>query len=164
MPRRLALALVLTVSIASLALAACGDNNGSNGTPTAGTPSSPPTETASTPATGPTSGVPELGQEPIFWRVCEGFPAIEAGAPCKIVFRVTNGYNEDSLPVQATISTTEVIEFEAMRVAPAGGDDKGTFYAITIELPRDGSWQITATAGLDAVTLDVDVSAAAIAP
>ncbi|MEX2158495.1 MAG: hypothetical protein WEB04_03755 [Dehalococcoidia bacterium] len=166
MPRRLALALLLAFSIAALALAACGDDNGSSGSPTTATPSatsSVPVETASPLTAVPTSSeVPERGEAPIFWRVCEGFPELAVGAPCKIVFRVTNGYNADVLPVVAAISTTEAtVEFEAMRVAPAGGDDKGTFYAVTIELPRQGRYHVTATAGAGAVTLDVDVSGSA---
>jgi hypothetical protein len=105
--------------------------------------------------------VPERGEAPIFWRVCPGFPELEVGTPCKVVFRVTNGYNEDFLPIEAAISITEAtLSFEAMRVVPGGEDDKGTFYAVTIDFPRQGRYAVTATAGSDAVTLDVDVASA----
>ena len=166
MPRRFAFALLLALSITTLALAACGDDDESSGSPATGTPSatsSAPVETVVPVTAGPTSSeVPERGEAPIFWRVCPGFPELETGTPCKIVFRVTNGYNGDTLPIEAAISTTEAkITFEAARVVPGGEDDKGTFYAVTLDFPRQGLYHVTATAGSDAVTLDVDVSGSA---
>lgn len=157
-------ALLLTLSM--LAFAACGDGNGAStpaGRPTAtvapSTPARGPTETvaSSTPTTAP--GTPsEGGADPVFWRTADGFVSVAAGAEYKIVFRITNGFEEDTLLVVANrVAGGQPIEFRANKVLPVGGDAPGAFYPITITLPQPGRWELVVMAGADEVTIPVDV-------
>ena len=157
-----ALALLIAVPIAASLLLACGDDNGYDGaTPTGPAPSATATgeEPTLPPGADATPGENELGQAPIFWRTLDKFETLTAGQEYKIVFRVTNGYAEDTLPIEATAATgTAGVTFEAARTTPEGEEDKGTFYSVNIVLPEEGSWQLTARAGAGEVTVDVEVA------
>ena len=161
-----ALALLIAIPIAASLLLACGDDNGyGDATPTG--PDTTATATALAtgeeptlpPGTDATPGENELGEAPIFWRTLDKFESLAAGEEYKIVFRVTNGYAEDTLPIEATAATgTASVTFEAARTTPEGEEDKGTFYSVNIVLPEEGSWQLTARAGAAEVTVDVEVA------
>jgi hypothetical protein len=155
-------ALILGAAMSLTVAAACdgyGDNGDATATPgatstVAGAPTPAPTGDAS----GESLDLPnESGEEPIFWRTSDEFASVQAGEAYKVVLRVTNGYAEESLPLTATRGGASV-DFEAMRATPAGADDEGTYYVVSLVFPQEGSWQLTAAAGPDDATVTVDVA------
>ncbi|MDZ4278893.1 MAG: hypothetical protein U1B78_07120 [Dehalococcoidia bacterium] len=152
-----------TLALAALAaalLAACDDDDDY----------SPTTDGAQPEATQPVDGgatddsvaLPsEMGEEPIFWRTADGFSSLSVGEPYKVVFRITNGYEADTLLVTATPSGGgDPIEFEASRVEPAGPDEPGAYYTFGLELPEEGGWNVTIAAGDDSTSIPVKPSPA----
>jgi len=146
--------LLLTTALLSLlALAACGDGNGygdsdDNVAPTA-------TAIVATPTPFPT----EAGADPVFWRTTDNFASLAAGTEYKVVFRITNGFAEQTLTVAADrIAGGQPIEFEGNLVTPVGGEASGSYYPVTILLPQPGAWELTVQAGADEVTIPVDVA------
>lgn len=106
----------------------------------------------------------EEGEAPVFWRTADGFESLRAGEPYKVLLRVTNGYQEVTLPITARCLDCAqedlVVEFEASRVEPGGEEEPGSFYPFNLELPQPGAWQITVLAGDDEVNLQVEAGPA----
>ena len=145
---------LLLVSLTLALVVACGGGDDEQPAPSA----TPGSDGERTPEASSTPGA-ELGEEPIFWRTLDGFRSVRAGEGYKIVLRITNGYDEETLPVVARTETgTGIIDFDAGRVEPGEGEAPGTFYTFNLELPRPGRWQVTVTAGLDEATMTVDVA------
>ena len=99
----------------------------------------------------------ELGEAPIFYAPLDGFESLRAGEPYKVLFRITNGYDEETLRIVARRGTGgEAIEFEALRAEPVGEEERpGTCYPFNLELPQPRTWQVTVFAGADEVTFPV---------
>lgn len=137
-------------------LAACGGGGGKPA-PTATTTA----EAAGTPTAGATTQPNEAGTAPIFWRTTDNFRSLQAGQAgtgYKVVFRITNGYSEQTLRITARrVAGGQSLEFEAGRVQVGGGDRPGSYYATNILLPQPGRWDLTVVAGGDQVTIPVDV-------
>lgn len=135
----------------TLALAACGSSSKPAPSSTA--------QPSVTPATSPTapSTASEAGETPIFWRTADGFASLEAGVGYKVVFRITNGYAEPALSIMAVPEDGGASEqFEAQQVQPGAGEAAGSYYAINIDLPRPGRWQLTVVAGADQATIHIE--------
>ena len=148
---RTAIVLIVVLALAvPLAFACSDDDEPSADEPTA---TAPPLETPSPQATDSTEG----GRDPIYWRTLDNFRTVREGEPYKVVLRVTNGYTEDVLPIEAATTTgAGALTFEAMRV-DAPGEGKGTFYTVNLEFPRQGRYEVTFTAGDDAVSTEINV-------
>ena len=157
MPLTLHTRTVALFAIGSLALllAACGDGGGNGGEPTANSVIAAPTIENTGDGTGRQAN--ELGEAPIFYAPLDGFESLRAGEPYKVLFRITNGYDEETLRIVARRGTGgEAIEFEALRAEPVGEEERpGTFYPFNLELPQPGTWQVTVFAGADEVTFSV---------
>ena len=93
----------------------------------------------------------------MFYGTLDEFETLLVGEPYKLLFRITNGYEEETLRIVARRGTGgEVIEFEALRAEPVGEEERpGTFYPFNLELPQPGTWQVTVFAGADEVTFPV---------
>ena len=93
----------------------------------------------------------------MFYGTLDEFETLLAGEPYKVLFRITNGYDEETLRIVARRGTGgEAIEFEALRAEPVGEEERpGTFYPFNLELPQLGTWQVTVFAGADEVTFPV---------
>jgi hypothetical protein len=157
-PSPLRIVLLLAATLLALTIAgACDDDekstsDGASPTPETTTPG--PTDAAS----GDSLDLPfETGEDPIFWRTSDQFASVQAEQSYKLVLRVTNGYQEDSLSLTAERGGASV-EFEARRATPVGADDAGSYYVVSLVFPQAGSWQLTATAGADQATVPVDVA------
>ncbi|MCH8993716.1 MAG: hypothetical protein IH959_01960, partial [Chloroflexi bacterium] len=94
MPRTLHTRAVALFAIGSvtLLLAACGDGGGNGGEPTANDVIAAPTIDDTGDDTGRQAN--ELGEAPIFYAPLDGFESLRAGEPYKVLFRITNGYDE----------------------------------------------------------------------
>ena len=80
----------------------------------------------------------------------------------KVVLRVTNGYDEETLTVLAERGDGgDSLDFTASRAEPIGAEDPGSFYVFDLELPRPGAWEVTVRAGDDEATISVRVQPAA---
>lgn len=160
-PRTLHIRAVALFAVGSLALlfAACGGSDGNGGEPTAVT-----TAASTIDNTGDDTGRQsnELGEAPIFYAPLDGFESLRAGEPYKVLFRITNGYAEETLRIAATHDATgETVEFEALRAEPVGEDDRpGTFYPVNLDLPEAGTWQVTILAGEADASFSVEVAPA----
>lgn len=149
--RRCAYGLALLVMIA---LVAC-DGNESDGKPTA-------TEAVATEAAAtstPPLLVSEAGETPIFWRTADDFASLRAGVQYKVLFRITNGYEEQTLVVVAEQKPgrTGAVEFEAGRADPAGEEAPGSYYPLGLMLPNAGRWIVIVRAGDDMVSFSIEV-------
>lgn len=145
----------LLALLALLSAAACGGSGGAKptATPTA-TPQAPTTPAATTAAPN------EAGIAPFYWRTEDGFRSLRAGGDTgyKVVFRITNGYAEDTLRITAKrVAGGQSLGFEAGRVQVGGGDRPGSYYATNILLPQPGRWDLTVVAGEDEITIPVEV-------
>jgi hypothetical protein len=144
------------LACAALALTvACGGGGGAKKTPAGATPG---TE-------APTAVTSERGTDPIFWRTEDNFASLEIGQPYKTLFRITNGYAEPTLTVEATCRScspaqSQTITFDGQQAQPVGGDAPGTYYPANITLPYAGEWEIRVAAGADSATILVVVSGA----
>ena len=156
--------LTVLFALSTLALfAACDGEDGSGAGPTpsaTAVATEPPTATTDATRT-PAAPASEAGEEPVFWRTTDQFASLRAGEGYKVVFRITNGYAEDTLSIVAEPEGGEALEIGAGRVEPLGEPDPGTFYAVNIELPQPGRWQLTVLAGQDAVVIPVEAGPAA---
>lgn len=148
--------------LALTVLAACGSGSDNGGEPAANQPEATAEGPARTPdePLGPT---PETGSAPISWRTEDQFQSLRAGEPYKVLFRVTSGYDEETLRIVAEClscrgaAQPEAMEFEASRAEPAGPEDAGSFYPFNLTLPQPGTWQVTVVAGGDEATITVQV-------
>ncbi|OGO51097.1 MAG: hypothetical protein A2148_06990 [Chloroflexi bacterium RBG_16_68_14] len=159
--RTLRLSSVVALALLGLALlAACGDGGEDGAQPPAGGPTATEEEAGRTPDAARTPAS-EAGEAPVFWRTVDNFASLRAGEGYKVVFRVTNGYEEEALPIVAEPEGGgPEVEFEASRVEPGGEEAPGSYYAMNLELPEPGRWQITVSAGDDEATFTVEVKPA----
>ena len=97
----------------------------------------------------------EGGLEPIYWRTRDSFQSLVAGEPYKVVVRVTDGFEEESLVVTATGDAGEDVTFTAKRTEVGEGEDPGSYYAFDLILPEAGIWQVTTNAGTVEITIEV---------
>ncbi|MGB2695884.1 MAG: hypothetical protein WBD55_11980 [Dehalococcoidia bacterium] len=136
---------------AGASLVACDGGSGAARTPA-------PTSTAgSVGGPKPTStGLSEGGVAPIFWRTIDGFQSVRADEPYKVVLRITSGFDAATLTVVAQPDEGDALEFEAGRVEPVG-EEEGSFYTFTLNLPEPGKWTVTAMAGDADGSVQVDV-------
>ena len=135
-------------------LAACGGGGGGTyeTTPTAAVQSEP-TSTPSEPIVPPS----EAGEAPLFWRTEDRFASLQAGKGYKVLFRITNGYNAEMLRITAEPEGGGApLELQANRAQPAGTEEPGSYYPLTLDLPAPGRWQLTVFAGDDEVTIPVE--------
>ena len=110
---------------------------------------------------GPSPERVEAGQAPIYWRTQDNFQTLRVGEPYKVVLRVTNGYDEETLGIGAfPEGSDDGIGFTANRVDPIGPEGPGSFYVFNLELPP-GTWVLTVGAGGDEATITVEVKPAA---
>ena len=146
---------LFAVGSLALLLAACGGGGGNGGEPTATAEAAPTIDDTVRQAN-------ELGEAPIFYAALDGFESLRAGEPYKVLFRITNGYDEDTLRIVATHDATgETVEFEALRAEPLGEEERpGTFYPVNLDLPEAGIWQVTIVAGEADASFSVDVGPA----
>ena len=146
---------LFAVGSLALLLTACGDGGGNGGEPTATAVAAPNIDDTIRQAG-------ELGEAPIFYAPLDGFESLRAGEPYKVLFRITNGYDEDTLRIVATHDATgETVEFEALRAEPLGEDERpGTFYPVNLDLPEAGTWQLTILAGEADASFSVEVAPA----
>lgn len=163
--RYTALGLALLALLASSALAACNGGNG-DVEPTATEPE------ATAPAATATPDLPrnafEQGEAPIFWQpLDEGFESLRVGEPYKVLFRVTSGYAERTLPITIECSDCAEpvpggkLEFEPLLAEPVGEEAPGSYYPFSLDLPQPGTWVLTVTAGGDTASITVEVKPAA---
>ena len=156
------------LGLALLALAMLAACNGGNGDvePTATEPE------ATGSAAMPTAELPrnafEQGKAPIFWQpLDEGFESLRVGVPYKVLFRVTSGYAERTLPI--TVECPDCaepvpggrLEFEPLLAEPTGEEAPGSYYPFSLDLPQSGTWVVTVTAGDDTASITVEVKPAA---
>lgn len=176
MSRSLKLLACALASVALLAVAAaCGDSGGSSPNPTATlerpATSTTPGATSTTPAQSTpiatAAGVPnESGEAPIFYRTADDFASVVAGQQYKMLLRITNGYAEPTITVDAVCTTcrspneTPTATLSGFNVTPVGEDAPGSYYPVDVRLPRAGHWELTVQAGADQVTIPVDAKAA----
>lgn len=142
--------VVILISIAALAMAvACSDSDTADDLPVV-TPTS-----EETPAIRAEN---EQGEAPIFWRTTDPVDALPAGLAWKVVFRITNGYEEESLRILAQPEAGGPdVEFEASKVDPGDLEPPGAYYAFSLDLPEPGPWQVTVLAGDDQVIIPIEV-------
>ncbi len=151
-----------TFALALLALtlfAAC-DGGDKDIEPTATGPEATTEEGTRTPDESLTPAS-ETGEAPIFWRTVDNFESLRVGEPYKVLFRITNGYEEDTLSVAAFLEgSDDELQFEANRAEPEGEEAPGSYYPAILELPQPGTWQVIVVAGDDEVTIAVQVGPA----
>jgi hypothetical protein len=100
----------------------------------------------------------EQGEAPIFWRTTDPFESLPAGAGSKVVFRITNGYEEETLRIVAQPDAGgPAVEFEAAKVDPGDIEPPGAYYALNLDLSEPGAWQVTVLAGDDQVIIPFEV-------
>ena len=150
---------VLPFLLVLLVLAACGDGDANDLEPTASELTA--TAVGGTPTVDTRTAASERGQEPVFWRTTDQFASLRAGEGYKVIFRVTNGYAEDTLSIVAEPEGGEALEIVASRVQPGEGEGPGAFYAVNIDLPQHGRWQLTVMAGEDEVVIPVEAGPSA---
>ena len=147
------------LSLALLALtvgAACGGGSGDDiAEPTATEP-----QATATPGESPRSDT-ELGEAPVFWQPQDKeFQSLRAGEPYKVLFRMTSGYDEETLRIVAERNPGQsgMVEFEAFRSEPTGEEAPGSYYPVSLDLPKPGRWVVTVLAGDDTVSFTVQVA------
>ncbi len=148
---------VVALALLALALvAACGNGDEGGDQPSAAEPTATAEEAARTPTVTPR--LSEMGEAPVFYGTEDGFESLQAGEPYKVLFRITSGYQEETLRIVAEPEAGgDALEFEALRSEPKGEEAPGSYYPVTIELPEPGTWRLTVFAGEDEVTISVQV-------
>lgn len=142
------LAALLLLIVATVSFVACGEGE------SADAPDEP--EPTADLVAGPDVG--EIATGPVYWRTQDGFESLTANQPYKVVARVTNGYAEPTLRIVAEpFGAGESEEFQATRATPTGPDADGAYYVFSLDLPAEGSWQISAYVSLEPVTVLVEV-------
>ena len=107
----------------------------------------------------------EQGTAPIFWQpLDEEFKPLRAGEPYRLLFRVTSGYSEETIRIVAECSTcpdgTARVEFEPLRAESVGPEAPGAYYPLSLDLPQPGNWVLTVVAGINAISIQVEVKPA----
>jgi hypothetical protein len=132
----------------ALAIAACGEGESAD----APDPDGPTADLVAD------SDVAEIPTDPVYWRTQDGFESLTANQPYKVVARVTNGYAEPTLRIVAEpYGPGESEEFQATLATPGGPDAEGSYYVFSLDLPAEGSWQISAYVAPQPVTVLVTV-------
>ena len=108
----------------------------------------------------PPSAISESGTAPVFWRTTDEFASLREGEPYKVLFRITGGFDEESLRIDAVPAAGERLELEPSRADAGNAEDSGSYYPLTLELPAPGDWQLTVFAGDDEVAIAVQALAA----
>jgi hypothetical protein len=170
MKRHVCLApLGLALIALSISLAACGGGGGSKPSaatettsPSTAVSSATPAQTASDATTTPTPGSPnEGGSAPVYYRTSDNFASIVADQPYKVLFRVTNGYAEQSLTVVADCTDCpagpDEQTFVGQMATPGAGEAAGSYYPTNITLPYAGHWEIAVLATPDRVVIPIEV-------
>ncbi|MEX0786031.1 MAG: hypothetical protein WD939_05290 [Dehalococcoidia bacterium] len=153
--------LIVGLSAASLLVACDGDEGGSDAEVATATSESATATTQAEEGTATMARpVSEAGEAPVFYRTQDGFATLRANEPYKVLFRITNGYAEDTLSVSLEREGQEGIELETSRVEPQGEDLPGSYYPTNVELPEAGRWVIVVTAGEDIVEIPVEAGPA----
>jgi hypothetical protein len=161
--RRAALGLALLALLALTVLAACNGGNG-DVEPTATEPEA--TASAATATAEQPRNAFEQGTAPIFWQPLDKeFKSLRAGVPYRLLFRVTSGYSEETIRIVAECSTcpdgTARVEFEPLRAESVGPEAPGSYYPLSLDLPQPGNWVLTVVAGINAISIQVEVKPAA---
>lgn len=144
------IAFVLLAAVLMLGVA-CGDSD------------SQPVDATSTPEPNETEiprAANEGGEPPIFWRTTDDFASVRAGEPYKIVFRITGGYDEEtiSLSIGREGSDQKNLIWPE-RVEAGDGELLGSYY-VTSLLLSEGTKFLTIVAGDDTATIQFDVAEA----
>jgi len=155
--RHYRLLTALAICGAFLLITSCGSGDYDDTTATG-------TSSEATAARGPNEG----GDAPIFWRTADDFASVVVGQPYTVLFRVTNGYDAETLDVMAscfvcgTPGQTQSVTFQGQNSPPfpEGSDLPGSYYPMNIVLPSDGQWQLFVGAGADEVNIVVVVAPA----
>jgi len=136
---------------ASLALGiACG--NGDDGA--TGATSTPQPDATDVPRTDN-----EGGEPPIFWRTADDFASVRADESYKVLLRITNGYDEETISLVAVRKGDgEEIQITSDRAEPEGGDLPGSYYPTSLLLPEAGTWELTIVAGDDEAMVQFEVA------
>lgn len=154
------LAATLAPALLTLALFAACDN-GNDGAPEIDTADPAAEATVPTPEESLTLPL-ETGEEPVYWRTEDNFQSVRADEPYKVVLRITNGYDGETLAISAfPEGSDDGWGFTANRVDPVGPEDPGSFYVFDLELQQPGRWQLTVGVGGDEAYITVEVKAAA---
>ena len=144
-------AFVLLAAVLMLGVA-CGDSN------------SQPVDATSTAEPNATD-VPrtdnEGGEPPIFWRTTDDFASVRVDEFYKIVFRITGGYEEDTISlITAITGSDEENGIIVDRVEAGDGELLGSYYVTSLLLSEPGTWELTIVAGEDRATVQFDVAEA----
>jgi hypothetical protein len=142
--------------LALIVVAACGGGSGDDIEPTA----TEPQAATATPGESPRSDT-EMGEAPIFWQPQdEEFQSLRAGEPYKVLFRITGDYDAETLRIVAEqkVGRSGAEEFEAFLSEPTGEEAPGSYYPVSLDLPKPGRWIVTVLAGDDMVSFTVQVA------
>jgi len=161
MTRSISLALCLVAGL--VAFTACGDDGDSGGSPT-NEPTTEATEPVE-PTTQPGATEPSLetegGEPPVFWRTADDFESLVTGEAYKVLFRVTNGYAEETITIDAVQQDGPGdLVLTSYLSQPVGEDLPGSYYPTFLQFGSPGTWELTVHAGEDDVTLTVEVAEA----
>lgn len=163
-PQRLRLRSLAAAAAGLLAIsafAACSSGSSFNVEPTA-TALAPSEQQIATPAAAAPRLDDELGLAPVFWRTLDQFDSLRADEPYKVVLRVTNGYEEETIRIMAEheLNAGEALEFEASLAEPVGQEGPDAFYPFNVDLPESGDWILTVFAGEGSASIIVNVKPA----
>ena len=155
------LAVAAAGLLAVSAFAACSSGRSFSVQPTT-TALAPTEQQIATPAAAAPRLDDELGLAPVFWRTQDQFDSLRADEPYKVVLRVTNGYDEETIRIMAEheLNGSGALEFEASLAEPAGQEGPGAFYPFNIDLPESGVWVLTVFTGEGSASIIVDVKPA----
>lgn len=133
--------------------AACSDGDGE----------SPPAQASPTRSSPEPTGVPrtddEGGEAPIFWRTADGFASVRADESYKVLFRITSGYDEETISLVAVRQgSDEEIGITSNRAEPVGEDLPGSYYPTFLQFAEPGTWELTIVAGADEATIQFEVA------
>lgn len=165
--RRLMRIASLTVVAALFLLASACDDSDSSGTPNGTSEPQASATPAITPATSvPTATPPEDGEAPISWRTADDFASVTANEDYKMLIRVTNGYDEATITIEAICTSCGsdgdvTATFTGNNVTPVGDEGPGAFYPTSLNFPQAGRWQMTVHAGEDEAVIPLEVQEAA---
>lgn len=102
-----------------------------------------------------------MGEAPVFWQPQDKeFQSLRVDEPYKVLFRITSDYDEKTLRIVAERNPGQsgTVEFEALLSEPTGEEAPGSYYPVSLELPKPGRWELTVLAGDDMVSFTVQVA------
>ncbi len=132
---------------------ACSDDGGE----------SPPAQASPTRSSPEPTDVPrtdnEGGEAPIFWRTADGFASVRADESYKVLFRITSGYEEETISLVAVRQgEAEETQITSNRAEPVGEDLPGSYYPTFLQFAEPGTWELTIVAGEDEATIQFEVA------